>query len=150
MRLWQNVKVQTIIVDIWTNLTMHVNYLQASLIVDVRVNIECVRYFISKYLPLNQYLSLLVYMVLCLLLVKISRSTCTIIVGTKVQNIFDQKWNFFATYCFIYFYLCWLLDWQALEKKCKQFHAYIYQFLYLLTLIIINYNSFLGFTVSFL
>ena len=138
MRLWQNVKVQRIIVDIWTNLTMHVNYLQASLIVDVRVNIECVRYFISKYLPLNQYLSLLVYMVLCLLLVKISRSTCTIIVGTKVQNIFDQKWNFFATYCFIYFYLCWLLDWQALEKKCKQFHAYIYKFLYLLTLIIIN------------
>ena len=129
MRLWQNVKVQTIIVDIWTNLTMHVNYLQASLIVDVRVNIECVRYFISKYLPLNQYLSLLVYMVLCLLLVKISRSTCTIIVGTKVQNIFDQKWNFFATYCFIYFYLCWLLDWQALEKKCKQFHGYIYKFL---------------------
>ena len=31
----------------------------------VRVNIKFVRYFISKYLPLNQYLSLLVWFCVC-------------------------------------------------------------------------------------
>ena len=78
---------------------MHVNYLQASLIVDVRVNIECVRYFISKYLPL--YLSLLVCCGFVSARYKIKIYMYNYNRDKSAGHL--QKWNIFATYCFIYF-----------------------------------------------
>ena len=63
-------------------------------------------------LPLNQYLFLLVYMVLyvsapCKNIMKIYMYNNS---RDKGAGHLDQKWNFFATYCFIYFYLFSLLD----------------------------------------
>ena len=79
-----------------------------------------------------------------LLLVK-SRSTCIIVILNKSESAGQlQKWNFFATDCFMYFYSFWSLDWQTLEKNCKQFRACLQFFL------VINTYSFLGFTVFFL
>ena len=80
-------------------------------LVRVRVKIECVRYFISKYLPLNQCLFLLVYMVLY---VSVPCKNIKIYMynNSRDQSAghLDRKWNFFATYCSIYFYLFSLLD----------------------------------------
>ena len=91
-----------------TNLTYACKLFTGKL-VHVRVNIECVRYFISKYLPLNQYLSLLGYMVLCLLLVK-SRSARIIIIGTKVQGISRNGISLQLTVPFVFIYFNCLTD----------------------------------------